>query len=54
MIIKGLTDKNYKISNKDILHVTEEPPDEVHFAFDNDLEENQTSSLPLIGTRNPQ
>ena len=24
--------------------------DEVHFEFDNDLEENQTRSLPLIGT----
>ena len=52
MIIKDLIDKNYKISNKDILHLTEEPPNnEVHFAFDNDLEENQTGSLPLIGTQ---
>ena len=52
MIIKGLIDKNYKISNKDILHFTEDSPDdEVYFAFDSDLEENQTSSLPLIGTQ---
>ena len=52
MIIKGLIDKNYKISNKDILHLTEEPPnDEVHFAFDNDLEENQASSRSLTGSQ---
>ena len=51
MIIKGLTDENYKILNQDILHLTEEPPvDGVHFAFDNDTEENQTSNLPLTGT----
>ena len=32
-----------------MLHLTEEPPvDEVHFAFENDTEENQTSNLPLI------
>ena len=38
--------------NKDILHLTEEPPEnEVHFAFDNDLNENQASSLPFIGTQ---
>ena len=49
MIIKGLIDESYKVSNKDILHLTEEPPvDEVHFAFENDTEENQTSNLPLI------
>ena len=36
----------------DILHLPEEPPDDkVHFAFDNDLEENQTSTLPVIGTQ---
>ena len=52
MIIKGLIDKNYKILNKDILHVTEKPPDdEVYFAFVNNLEENKTSSLPFIGTQ---
>ena len=52
IIIKGLTDKNYKISNKDILHLTEEPPNnEVHFAFDNDLEENQASSLSPAGSQ---
>ena len=51
MIIKGLIDENYKVTNKDILNLTEEPPvDEVHFAFDNDTEENQTGNLPLIGT----
>ena len=38
--------------NKDILYLTEEPPvDEVHFAFDKDTEENQTSNLPFIGTQ---
>ena len=32
-----------------MLHLTEEPPvDEVHFAFENDNKENQTSNLPLI------
>ena len=52
MIIKGLIYENYKISHKAISHLTEEPPDdEVHFAFDNDLEENQTSSLPFICTQ---
>ena len=52
MIIKGLIDENYKVLNKDILHLTEEPPvDEVHFAFDNDTEENQTSNIPFIGTQ---
>lgn len=36
----------------DILHLTEESPDhEVHFTLDNDLAENQTSSLPLNGTQ---
>ena len=55
MIIEGLIHKNYKISNKDILHLTEKPADdEVHFAFDNDLEENQTSSLTFIGTLETQ
>ena len=49
MIIKGLIDESCKVSNKDMLHLTEEPPvDEVHFAFENDTEENQTSNLPLI------
>ena len=49
MIIKGLIDESYKVSNKDILHLTEEPPvDEVHFALENDTEENETSNLPLI------
>ena len=34
------------------MHLTEEPPvDEVHFAFDNDTEENQTSNIPFIGTQ---
>ena len=52
MIIKDLIDKNYKVLNKDILHLTEEPPaNEVHFAFDNDTEENQTSNIPFIGTQ---
>ena len=52
MVIKGLIDENYKVTNKDILNLTEElPVDEVHFAFDNDTEENQTSNLPLIGTQ---
>ena len=52
MIIKGLIGENYKVLNKDILHLTEEPPvDEVHFAFDNDTEENQTSNIPFIGTQ---
>ena len=52
MIIKGLIDENYKVLNKDILHLTEEPPvDEVHFAFDNDTEENQTSNVPFTGTQ---
>ena len=52
MIIKWLIDKNYKISNKDILYLTEDPPDDaVHFAFDNDVEENNTSSLSFIGTQ---
>ena len=52
MIIKGLIDENYKVTNKDILNLTEEPRvDEVHFAFDNDTEENQTGNLPLIGTQ---
>ena len=51
IIIKGLIDENYKVLNKDILHLTEEPPvDEVHFVFDNDTEENQTSTIPFIGT----
>ena len=51
IIIKGLTDKNYKILNKNILHLTEEPPDdEVNFAFDDYLEENKTSSCY---SRNP-
>ena len=51
MIIKGLIDENYKLLNKDILHLTEEPPvNEVHFAFDNETEKNQASNLPLIGT----
>ena len=41
MIIKVLTDKNYKVLNNAILHLTEEPlVDEIHFAFDNDTEEN--------------
>ena len=52
MIIKGLIDENYKVLNKYVLHLTEEPPvDEVHFAFDNDTEENQTSTIPFIGTQ---
>ena len=52
MITKGLIYKNYKISNKDILHLIEESPDdEIYFAFDNDLEENQTSSLLFIDTQ---
>ena len=52
MITKGLIYKNYKISNKDILHLIEESPDdEIYFVFDNDLEENQTSSLPFIDTQ---
>ena len=52
MIIKVLTDKNYKVLNNDILHLTEEPlVDEVHFAFDNDTEENETSNIPVIGTQ---
>ena len=52
MIIKGLIDENYKVSNKNILHLTEEPPvDEVHFAFDDDIEENQISSLLFTGTQ---
>ena len=51
MIIKDLIDKTYKVLNKDILHLTEEPPvDEVHFAFDNDTEENQTSNIPFVCT----
>ena len=34
------------------MHLTEEPPvDEVHFAFDNDTEENQTSNIPFTGTQ---
>ena len=34
------------------MHLTEEPPvDEVHFAFDNDTEENQTSNIPFLGTQ---
>ena len=34
------------------MNLTEEPPvDEVHFAFDNDTEENQTGNFPLIGTQ---
>ena len=50
MIIKGLIDENYKVLNKDILHLTEEPPvNEVHFAFDNDAEENQTCNIPFNG-----
>ena len=52
MIIKGLTDENYKVLNKNILHLTEEPlVNEVHFAFDNDTEENQTSNIPFHGTQ---
>ena len=52
MIIKGLIDENDKVLNKDILYLTEEPPvDEVHFAFDNDTEENQTSNIPVTGTQ---
>ena len=52
MIIKGLIDENYKVLNKDILHLTEEPlVDEVHFAFDNDTEENLTSNIPFLGTQ---
>ena len=52
MVIKGLIDENYKVTNKDILNLTEEPPvDEVHFAFDNDTEEYQTGNLPLIGAQ---
>ena len=54
MIIKGLIDENYKVLNKDILHLTEEPPvDEVHFAFDNDTEENQTSNIFSLVLRKP-
>ena len=50
MIIKGLIDENYKVLNKDILHLTEEPPvNEVHFTFDNDAEENQTCNIPFNG-----
>ena len=34
------------------MHLTEEPPvDGVHFAFDNDTEENQTSNIPFVGTQ---
>ena len=34
------------------MNLTEETPvDEVHFAFDNDTEENKTGNLPLIGTQ---
>ena len=34
------------------MHLTEEPPvDEVHFAFDNDAEENQTSNIPFTDTQ---
>ena len=52
MIIKVLIDENYKVLNNNILHLTEEPlVDEVHFAFDNDTEENQTSNIPVIGTQ---
>ena len=52
MIIKGLIDESYEVTNKDILNLTEEPPvDEVHFTFDNDTEENQTGNLPLTGTQ---
>ena len=52
MIIKGLTDENYKVTNNDILNLTKEPlVDEVHFVFDNDTEENQTGNLRLIGTQ---
>ena len=52
MTTKGLIDKNYKISNKYILHLTEEPSNgEVLFDFDNGIEENQTSSLAFIGTQ---
>ena len=52
MIIKGLIDENYKVLNKDILRLTEEPPvNEVHFGFDNDTEEIQTSNIPLIDTQ---
>ena len=52
MIIKGLIDENYKVLSKDIFHLTEGPPvDEVHFAFDNDTEENQTSNILFIGTQ---
>ena len=52
MIIKGLIDENYKVFNKDILHLTEEPPvDEVHFVFDNDTEENQTSNISFTDTQ---
>ena len=52
MIIKGLTDENYKVLNKNILHLTEEPlVNEVHFAFDNDTEENQTSNIPFHDTQ---
>ena len=52
MIIKGLTDENYKVLNKNILHLTEESlVNEVHFAFDNDTEENQTSNIPFHGTQ---
>ena len=33
------------------MNLTEElVVDEVHFVFENDTEENQTSNLPLIGT----
>ena len=49
MIIKGLTDENCKVSNKNTLHLTEKPVvDEVHFAFNNDHEENQTSNFSLV------
>ena len=52
MIIKDLIDENYKVLNKDILHLTEEPlADEVNFAFDDDTGENQTSNIPFNGTR---
>ena len=34
------------------MHLTEEPlVEEVHFAFENNTEENQTSNIPFIGTQ---
>ena len=34
------------------MHLAEEPlVNEVHFAFDNDTEENQTGNIPFIGTQ---